>query len=222
MIICFVNRLPFRNGKLDSDEIWWACRTISLTHCWQISSESNVPFARYYGWMELVRLTGSRQLSVGFRASTAVQDGLSDRLEIRRASSLLNANWEELRRPSLHQPRVPPLAACSKELYITTRVISTKCSLRRPFSRQPRCQPRRSLRTQRKCNYRSNWYQMLIEKTILASVALPTAALATCSKELSTRVVSTKCSLTRPSLRQPPCQPRRSPRAQRNYNYSSN
>ena len=46
------------------------------THSCQISTESNLPFVRYYVRIELRRLTGICRLRVGFRASSAVSKQL--------------------------------------------------------------------------------------------------------------------------------------------------
>ena len=66
--------MPFTNVTitLDFDEIWQDCAMGYTTHSCQISSESNLQYVRYYGRIELRRLTGSRRPRIGFRVSSAI------------------------------------------------------------------------------------------------------------------------------------------------------
>jgi hypothetical protein len=90
-IFSAVYRTPFTNGTLDLDEIWHDCAVGYGTHSCQISSESNLPFVRYYGRTEPRQLAGSRRLmSVSVRRRP-FSNGSSDRLEILRVSSEYSA-----------------------------------------------------------------------------------------------------------------------------------
>ena len=108
------------------------------THTCQISSESSLPFVRYYGRTELRQLTGSRQLSIGFRASSAISKRLDGFL------SNLADHWYPVARryrPNFvsirSADRFRPFASDCRRPNLTIRVVGSwarSCAVRMPFA----------------------------------------------------------------------------------------